>query len=52
MDRETRYQNILKTVKSTLDDYSMDEIGKMTVMAAILKMGFSEWICCGFYRVI
>ena len=52
MDREPRYQNILKTAKSTLDDYSMDEIGKMTVMAAILKMEFSEWIFCGFYRVI
>ena len=52
MDRETRYQNILKTAKSTLDNYSMDEIGKMTVMAAILKMEFSEWIFCGFYRVI
>ena len=52
MDRESRYQNILKIAKSTLNDYSMDEIGKMAVMATILKMEFSEWIFCGFYRVI
>jgi len=52
MDRESRYQNILKTAKYTFDNYPMDEIGKMAIMATILKMEFSEWIFCGFYRVI
>ena len=52
MDRESRYQNILKTAKYTLDNYQMDEIGKMAIMATILKMEFSEWVFCGFYRVI
>ena len=52
MDRESRYQNILKTAKYTLDNYQMGEIGKMAIMATILKMEFSEWVFCGFYRVI
>jgi len=52
MDRESRYQNILKTAKYTLDNHQMDEIGKMAIMATILKMEFNEWIFCGFYRVI
>ena len=52
MDRESRYKNILKTAQYTLDNYQMDEIGKMAIMATILKMEFSEWVFCGFYRVI
>ena len=52
MDRESRYKNILKTAQYTLDNYQMDEIGKMAILATILKMEFSEWVFCGFYRVI
>ena len=52
MDREFRYKNILKTAQYTLDNYQMDEIGIMAIMATILKMEFSEWVFCGFYRVI
>ncbi len=52
MDKETRYQNVLKTTRAVLDGYPMDEIGKMATLASILKSEFSEWVFCGFYRVV
>jgi len=52
MDKELRYQNLSKSAKAVLDGYPMDEIGKMATLASILKSEFSEWVFCGFYRVV
>ena len=30
----------------------MDDVGKMATISSILKSEFSEWVFCGFYRVV
>jgi len=52
MDKIQRYDHVLKTAKAVIDGYSMDEIGKMSILSSILKSEFKEWVFCGFYRVV
>ena len=52
MGKKQRYIKVLETAKSVVKDYSMGDIGKMAILSAILKSEFSEWIFCGFYRVV
>ena len=52
MDKSHRYQNVLNTSCAVLQDYPMDIIGRMSIISSILKTEFSEWIFCGFYRVV
>lgn len=52
MDKSHRYQNVLNTSYAVLQDYPMDMIGRMAIISSILKTEFSEWIFCGFYRVV
>jgi GAF domain-containing protein len=48
-----RYQQALAVIRSVLgpEGYQVDSIGKMAIVAAVLKMHFPEWIFVGFYRV-
>ena len=43
MDKIQRYDHVLKTAKAVIDGYSMDEIGKMSILSSILKSEFKEW---------
>ena len=52
MDKTQRYDRVFKTAKAVIDGYSMDEIGKMSILSSILKSEFKEWVFCGFYRVV
>ena len=52
MDKAQRYIKILETAKAVVKDYPMGDIGKMAILSAVLKSEFSEWIFCGFYRVV
>ncbi len=52
MDKIQRYDHVLKTAKTVIDGYSMDEIGNMAILSSILKSEFKEWVFCGFYRVV
>ena len=52
MDKSHRYQNVLNTSYAVIHDYPMDIIGKMSIISSILITEFSEWIFCGFYRVV
>jgi len=52
MDKTSRYQNVLSATRAALEGYSMEDIGKMATLSSILKSEFSEWIFCGFYRVV
>ncbi|MEA1882703.1 MAG: GAF domain-containing protein [Candidatus Marinimicrobia bacterium] len=52
MDKEQRYKKVLETAKSVLNGYPMDDIGKMAILSFILMSEFSEWVFCGFYRVV
>jgi len=52
MFKEDRYINVLNTAENSLNDYQIDEIGKMALISSILKNEFKEWIFCGFYRAV
>ena len=52
MFKEDRYINVLNTAENSLNDYQIDEIGKMAIISSILKNEFKEWIFCGFYRAV
>ena len=52
MDKTQRYDRVLKTAEAVIYGYSMDEIGKMSILSSILKSEFKEWVFCGFYRVV
>ena len=52
MDKINRYERILNKAVPILKESKMDDIGKMSIIASILKTEFNEWIFCGFYRVV
>ena len=52
MDKKDRYIKVIDTAKTILNNYQIDEIGKMALISSILKNEFNEWIFCGFYRVV
>lgn len=52
MDKINRYERILNKAIPILKESKMDDIGKMSIIASILKTEFNEWIFCGFYRVV
>ena len=52
MDKINRYERILNKAVPILKKSKMDDIGKMSIIASILKTEFNEWIFCGFYRVV
>ena len=52
MDKKKRYNKVINSAKTILNHYTIDEIGKMSIISSILKNEFNEWIFCGFYRVV
>jgi len=50
----SRYENVLKNAEPVLsnDGMILSDIGKMSILAALLKLEFKEWVFCGFYRVV
>ncbi len=52
MDKKNRYLNVINTADKILNDYAIDDIGKMSFISSILMKEFQEWIFCGFYRAV
>ncbi|MEE8334973.1 MAG: hypothetical protein V3S48_00880, partial [Candidatus Neomarinimicrobiota bacterium] len=53
-DKVKRYKNVLKNASPVLssDGMILSDIGKMSILAGLLKLEFKEWVFCGFYRVV
>lgn len=54
VDKTSRYKNVLKNAAPVLssDGMVLSDIGKMSILAGLLKLEFKEWVFCGFYRVV